>query len=175
MDVCFIMTSIRSRLKEFLYRKDCAITQFVKYLFCGGMSVLVDQITFYTLAWLVFPCLRLSDPIAMVLMRLGATIQEVSEAQLKANYWMIKVVCFILSNAVVYLLNVLFVFHGGRHARHVEIAMFFGFALLQFVYIWFGGVLINRFGWEVTYANLSMLILGIITNYIVRKNIVFKG
>jgi putative flippase GtrA len=30
-------------------------------------------------------------------------------------------------------------------------------------------------GWKPTYANLSMLILGIITNYVVRKKIVFKG
>lgn len=159
----------------FLQRKDCVYTQLLKYIFCGGISVLVDQLVFYLLAWLVFPALRLSDPVARLLQSFGFELQEVSEQQLKANYWNIKVVCFVVSNAVVYLLNVLFVFHGGRHKRAMEVLMFFGFSLLQFVYIWLGSVLINRFGWEVTYANLSMLVLGITTNYVARKKIVFKG
>lgn len=169
------MTSNRSSLSEFLHRKDSLVAQFVKYVFCGGVSVLIDQLIFYSFAWLAFPALRLSDPIAKALVAMGLTVQEVSEETLRANYWIIKVICFFASNAVVYVLNVLFVFHGGRHKRSVEIAMFFCFSLLQFVYIWLGSVLFNRFGWEVTYANLSMLVLGIVTNYVARKKIVFKG
>ncbi|MDF7808348.1 GtrA family protein [Pontiellaceae bacterium B12219] len=149
--------------------------QFVKYVFCGGISVFVDQAVFYLLAWLAFPALRLSDPVARLIVSLGFSVQDVSFEQLKVNYWIIKVFCFIISNSVVYLLNVLFVFRGGRHKRPVEVAMFFGFSLFQFFYIWLGSLLIDRFGWEVTYANLSMLVLGIATNYVARKKIVFKG
>ena len=164
-----------TNLSAFLRRKDCVYSQFVKYVFCGGISVAVDQVVFYMLAVLAFPSLRPSDPFAKLLSMFGFEIPEVSAEQLRINYWIIKAICFLVSNAVVYLLNVLFVFHGGRHKRSVEVAMFFGFSLLQFVYVWLGSILINRFGWEVTYANIAMLVLGIITNYIARKKIVFKG
>ena len=169
------MSDSQSSISAFLHRKNCVYTQFIKYIFCGGISVLVDQVVFYALALMVLPALRLSDPIAKVFATLGMTVQEVSEQQLKTNYWIIKIVCFAVSNAVVYILNVLFVFHDGRHHRVLEILMFFGFSLLQFFYVWLGSVLIYRFEWEVTYANLGMLILGITTNYIARKKIVFKG
>lgn len=169
------MKTTTSKLTTFLHRKDCVYTQFVKYVFCGGISVMVDQMVFYVLAWLVFPCLRLSDPVARAITSVGLTVQEVSARELKINYWIIKPICFVVSNAVVYLLNVLFVFHGGRHKRSVEVAMFFGFSLLQFFYIWLGSVLISRAGWEVTYANIAMLVLGVVTNYVARKKIVFKG
>ncbi len=169
------MSGIRSSLLSFLYRKDCVYTQFVKYVFCGGISVVVDQVVFYALAWLVFPALRVTDPFVKLIGLFEFSVEEVSEQQLKTNYWIIKVICFLASNITVYFLNVLFVFHGGRHHRALEIAMFFAFSLLQFFYIWVGSVLIAQCGWEVTYANLTMLVLGIITNYIARKKIVFKG
>lgn len=169
------MSQLRSSVSDFLQRKDCIITQFVKYVFCGGISVLVDQIVFYALALQVFPAIRPSDPVAKILSTFGVSVVEVSEQVLKTNYWIIKVICFITSNAVVYILNILFVFRGGRHHRALEIAMFFGFSLLQFFYVWLGGLFIYRFGWEVTYANITMLVLGIMTNYIARKKIVFKG
>lgn len=169
------MEDSESNLFKFLRRKDCVYTQLIKYVFCGGISVAVDQLVFYALAWLVLPCLRLSDPFAVLVKSFGFSVREASEEQLRVNYWIIKAVCFLFSNVVVYLLNVLFVFQSGRHKRHVEVAMFFSFSLLQFFYIWLGSVLIMRFGWEVTYANLTMLVLGIITNYFARKKIVFKG
>ncbi len=169
------MNGLPSSLSAFLRRKDSAYAQFVKYVFCGGISVLVDQVVFYLLAWLLFPALRLSDPVAKLIQWAGFTIQEVSEQQLKTNYWIIKVNCFVFSNAVVYILNVLFVFRSGRHRRSVEVLLFFGTSLLQFFFIWMGSVLFKDFGWEVTYANLTMLVLSIITNYVVRKRYVFKG
>ena len=168
------MNSIRSRLDEFLHRKDNILTQLVKYAFCGGVAVAVDQITFYLLAWLVLPALRLTDPVAQLLTKLGLTVQHVSEADLQKNFWMIKIICFILSNTVVYILNIKFVFQSGRHSRAIEVGMFFGFSLLQFVYIWIASLLITQFNWEVTYANLTMLMLGILTTYFIRKKIVFK-
>ena len=140
----------------------------------GIISLIVDQMVFYLLAWLVLPCLRASDPIAKLIVGVGLPFQEATEQEIKINYWIIKVICFVLSMSVAYILNILFVFHGGRHKRSVEITMFFGFSLLQFVFIWFGSVLISQFSWEVTYANYSMLFLGVATNYFARKKIVFK-
>ncbi len=162
-------------LYRFLRRKHCPYQQFAKYVFCGGVSVGIDQLVFYILAWLILPCLRATDPVVRFLEFAGFDVVAATGDELRRNYWIIKVACFLVSNAVVYLLNVLFVFRGGRHARTLEIAMFFGFSLFQFFYIWLGGVLITRFGWEVTYANVSMVTLGVITNYFARKKIVFKG
>jgi putative flippase GtrA len=169
------MATENSSLSRFLLRKDCIYTQFIKYVFCGGVSVLVDQLAFYLFAWLVFPALRLTDPVAQLLLKLGFSVEEIAEGTLRRNYWIVKTICFIVSNAVVYVLNVVFVFHGGRHHRMLEVVMFFAFSLLQFVYIGVGSVLIVRCGWEVTYANLLMLLMGIATNYVARKKIVFKG
>ena len=171
----FFMENSESSLSKFLQRKDCVYTQLVKYVFCGGISVVVDQAVFYLLAWLVFPILPTNDPFAQFIGWFGLSAKAMDLERFVLNYWIIKTVCFIASNAVVYLLNVLFVFQGGRHKRYVEIAMFFGFSLLQFFYIWLGGVLMKSYGWLPTYANLTMLVLGIITNYVARKNIVFKG
>lgn len=137
--------------------------------------MLIDQLLFYLLAWLVFPALRATGPVAQVLGYMGLSVREVSEETLYRNYWIIKVICFIASNAVVYTLNVLFVFRGGRHRRVVEIGMFFAFSLLQFVFIWLGAVLIATFKWEVFYANVTMLLTAMLVNYVVRKKVVFKG
>jgi len=168
------MKTVSSNSFAFLWSKECPYTQAVKYMATGVISLAVDQIVFYLLAWLVIPCLRASDPVARLIVGISLPFQEATEQEIRINYWIIKVICFVLSISVAYILNVLFVFHGGKHKRPVEIVMFFGFSLLQFVFIWLGGILISRFAWEVTYANYSMLFLGVATNYFARKKIVFK-
>ena len=168
------MARFFSGVHAFLQHKDCVYTQAIKYIFCGGISVVVDQAVFYLLAWLVLPILPPDDPFSKFIGLFGFHVRNIDQDRFYLNYWMIKAICFIASNTVVYLLNVLFVFRSGRHKRSVEIAMFFGFSLLQFFYIWLGGVLMTQYAWKPTYANISMLILGIITNYIARKKIVFK-
>jgi len=146
-----------------------------KYVICGGLSVFLDQLTFYLLAWLVFPALRLSDPAARFLVWAGCRVREVSDGELEKNYWIIKGVCFLVSNSFVYILNALFVFKPGRHPKLVEILLFFGSSLFQFLFIWMGGWLITRFSWEVTYANLAMLVSAMAANFIIRKKVVFNG
>jgi len=164
-----------SKVVAFLRGKDSPIAQVVKYIICGGLSVAVDMITFYFLAWLVFPCLRISDPVSRLIQWAGFSIREVGEEELRHNYWIIKVICFVLSNAVVYTLNVLFVFNTGRHKKPIEMLLFFGSSLFQFFFIWLGIVLISQFGWEVTYSNISMLMTSLIINFVIRKTLIFKG
>ena len=163
------------RIATFLRGKDSPVAQVVKYIFCGGLSVVVDQLTFYVLAWLVWPCLRLSDPVARLMVWAGFTVREVGEAELERNYWIIKCICFLLANAVVYTLNVMFVFKAGRYRKPVEILLFFGSSLFQFFFIWLGGILITVFNWEVTYSNICMLLTSLMVNFVVRKKVVFKG
>jgi putative flippase GtrA len=168
------MKTMLHKFSAFLRHKECPYSQFFKYVICGGLSVAVDQVVFYALAWRVLPCLRLTDPAAKLIQWLGFSVQEVTESELQRNFWAIKIVCFMVSNAVVYTLNVLYVFQPGRNRKIIEVLLFFCSSLFQFFFIWLGSVLISRFGWEVTYSNVTMLMVSMIVNFIVRKKVVFK-
>jgi putative flippase GtrA len=169
------MTTPLSNLKSFLRNKEDLHAQFIKYMVCGGISVGVDAAAFYLLAWLVFPCLQQSDPVAQLLRLVGFQIRDVDAETLIRNYWIVKVICFLLSNAVVYVLNVLYVFEGGRHHRVKEVSLFFAVSVSIFLAsTLLGAYLINTCGWNTSYSYLGMLMLGILLNYTLRKFIVFK-
>ncbi|MBT8041812.1 MAG: GtrA family protein [Pontiella sp.] len=168
------MNGTPAKLSDFLKKKDSLAGQIVKYILCGGMAVAVDFLTFYLLAVFAFPCLRETDPIARLLAVFGYDIHIVSAEVLARNFWIIKTFCFLASNTVVYVLNVLFVFKAGRHHRVIEILLFFGSSLFQFFFIWLGGLLITKFNWEVTYSNVTMLLTAMAVNYLVRKKVIFK-
>ena len=157
-----------------MFRKDAVWLQAVKYVGCGGVAVVVDQLLFDGLAWRALPALRASDPVVEVLSGLGWVAAVPDEAVLERNYWLIKVACFVVANTVVYVLNRQFVFESGRHRSGLELVLFFGVSLLQFGWIGVGGVLITRWAWEVTYANLAMMMIGALTNFVLRKFVVFK-
>lgn len=169
------MTHFFSQLKLFLFRKDRFFAQFIKYVFCGGVSVLVDQLSFYLLAWRLLPCLRATDPAVRLMEWAGVAVHVAGEEELARHYWIIKGICFLISNAVVYALNVLFVFRTGRHRKPVEVLLFFGSSLFQFFFIWLGGILITEFYWEVTCSNVTMLVTSMMLNYLIRKKFVFNG
>lgn len=169
------MKELKANLSIFLRRKDRLHWQVIKYVMCGGLSVAVDQIVFYLMALWVLPCLRSTDPVLQLLSSIGLSVKTAEEGEIIRNFWIIKGICFILSNTLVYLLNARYVFHTGRYRKRVEIILFFGSSLFQFFFIWLGGLLITMFKWEVTYSNIVMLIVGITMNYIVRKKIVFNG
>lgn len=164
-----------SKLGGFLHNKDSFVSQVVKYILCGGMAVAVDVATFYLFALSILPALRDTDPVARLLAEVGCSVQSVSAENLIRNFWIIKGICFLVSNAVVYTLNALFVFKPGRYRKSVEVLLFFGSSLFQFFFIWLGGVLITVFNWEVTYSNIAMLITSLAVNFVVRKKVVFKG
>jgi putative flippase GtrA len=164
-----------TNLHDFMSRKDCPYTQFAKYILCGGMSVVVDATLFYLLAWLVFPCLQTGDPMTRLLEGLGFTVRQVSAEIVVRNYWIIKCGCFFASNLTVYILNVLYVFESGKHRRHHEVLLFFSISLFVFLGgTWLGTILIGAAGWHTTYAYLFVLALGVVTNYALRKFLVFK-
>jgi len=167
--------ALLTNIHDFMRRKDCPYTQFAKYVFCGGISVVVDAAVFYLLAWLVFPCLQAGDPATRLLEMLGFAVRQTTPELLVRNYWIIKVFCFFASNITVYLLNVLYVFESGRHRRHHEVLLFFSISLLVFLGgTWIGALLIGQAGWHTTYAYIFVLALGIVTNFGLRKFLVFK-
>ena len=159
----------KSWLKEQLQRKDCIQWQLFKYMCCGGLAVLVDQIVYYSLGLHIIPIFQNTDPIV----GLGISITPVIEMNQTRNIWAVKICCWVLANTTAYVLNRLFVFETGKHKRIVETVLFFIFALPQFIFVALTDVLI-RVGWEVTYANYSMMLLAVIINFLVRKFIIFK-
>jgi len=163
-------------LNTFLRRKECPYyAQFAKYVICGNIAVAVDATAFYLLAWLVFPCLQAGDPAARLLSSLGFAVRQVSEDVLIRNYWIIKIICFFLSNGTVYVLNALYVFEGGRHHRLKEVLLFFGITLVIFLSgTWLGAFLISHCGWQTTYTYVFMLAVGVVANYTCRKFLIFK-
>ena len=108
------MKPIVSSLYSALRRKECPYTQFVKYVASGGVALAVDQVVFYFLAWMVFPSLRASDPVARLIVAAGLPFEEATGRVLQLNYWINKIICFVVSVLVVYVLNVVFVLLADR-------------------------------------------------------------
>lgn len=170
------MTGETSKLTELLNDKGRLRLQFIKYLFCGGITFVVDVLAFYIMAWLVLPSLRMDDPFGAVIGWFGWSIKTVSEEVLLRNFVVNKVVAFLASNTMAYLTNALFVFTGGRHQRLKEVGLFYLLSTVSFaVFTWLSRVLIGRFGWEVSSSYFFVFALAMVANFTMRKRFVFKG
>ena len=165
------MRLLIKKFKSILLRKDSLQWQIYKYIFFGGFAVLVDQIVYYGLGLNIIPIFNESDPIVEYL---GIGLTPVSEAVQSANLWIVKTVCWLLANTTAYILNRIFVFSYGKHNNFIETLLFYIFALPQFIFIGLTDLLI-QYGWEVTYANYTMVFLAAFINFVVRKFIIFKG
>ncbi len=172
----YAMTTITTKLTEMLTDKGRLHLQFIKYLFCGGITFVVDVAVFYAMAWLVLPSLRMDDPFGTVIGWFGWGINSVSEQMLLRNFVVNKVVAFLASNTVAYITNSLFVFAGGRHQRFKEVGLFYLLSTVSFaVFTWMSRVLIGRFGWDVSLSYFFVFALAMVTNFTMRKRLVFKG
>lgn len=164
------MEKNQSWCKQQLLRKDSLKGQILKYFLCGGLVVLTERVIFYTLGLSMIPIFKPSDPIVEYF---GITITAVSEIVQSRNIWIVKTICWVSANLIAYLLNRWFVFEPGRHKKNKEVVLFFIFALPQFIFIGLTDFLV-RLGWEVTYADYSMMFLAAIINFLVRKFLIFK-
>jgi len=162
---------------KFVYRllknKDHHGLQFIKYGICGGIATLVDMVGFFLLAWLLFPALTHEDLFVKIF---HLSPEPVSEAMRSRNFVIDNVICFIFSNLTAYILNLLFVFKGGRHRRHVEIALFYAVSIVSLVLATFAGwVLISVFGLSTTWSYVVKVIAALLINYAGRKFFIFHG
>jgi putative flippase GtrA len=170
------MSAVTAKLTEMLNDKGRLRLQFMKYLFCGGITFVVDVAVFYAMAWLVLPSLRVSDPFGTVIGWFGWSITGVSEQVLLRNFVINKVAAFLTSNTVAYITNSLFVFTGGRHQRFKEVGLFYLLSTFSFVvFTWLSRVLIGRFGWDVSFSYFFVFALAMVANFTMRKRLVFKG
>lgn len=167
---------MKKHIQAFLYEKDNRLVQFIKYGLCGGTATVVDMAVFFLFAWLIFPALTESDPVAGLLARFGLSIQAVSEPVRLRNYWISKVVCFMFSNFTAYILNVLFVFKAGKHKRHHEMMLFYAVSTISFIFgTAAGDLLIRFFSFDTTYSYIAAMISALLINYAGRKFFIFHG
>lgn len=160
-------------LKKILENKDHRGIQFAKYVACGGLAFLTDLSVFYALAVFVVPTLTPDD----VFVRLtGLHVDPISEGLRLRNFWIGKTSSFCCANIVAYVLNVLFVFKGGKHKVHHEIALFFVVSFVAFLLgTWSGDALIRFFGIQTTASTLTAVVFATLINYAGRKYFIFRG
>lgn len=162
-----------TKLKNILLEKNHRGIQFFKYACCGGIAFGVDIVVFYLVAVFVFPALTENDFFVELF---GLTVTPVSETVRLHNFWIGKGLSFIASNITAYILNVLFVFKGGKHKVHKEVALFFGVSFVAFLLsTWSGDALIRFFGVQTTICNFTAIFSAILINYCGRKFFVFHG
>ena len=160
-------------LKRLLKEKDNPVVQFVKYSLCGGLAFCADLLVFYLVAVFVFPSLTENDVVGQLL---GLEVEPISEQLRLRNFWIGKSLSFVAANIVAYTLNVLFVFKGGKHKVHHEIALFFAVSFVAFLLgTGAGGLLIRYLGVQTTYSNLTAIVSATLINYAGRKWFIFKG
>lgn len=165
-----------SAISSFLNNKQNPAVQFIKYGLCGGIALAVDMAVFFLFAWLIFPALSAADPFAKLLSWMALDVHPVSEALRLRNYWIDKVICFLISNAVAYGLNVRFVFRAGKHRRHHELLLFYAVSTLAFFLGTLAGDGLIRFaGLATTYSYVCAAVAALLINYAGRKFFVFHG
>lgn len=170
---------MNTKLKDFFDPNAAGpIAQFVKYAVSGGIATGVNVVTLFLAAWLLFPCLTPDDPFVKLFGALGVTLPTptITDAARSTRTMLCSIPAFLLSNAVCYVLNVLFVFKSGRHSRKVEFLLFL---IASFVAMLSGtllaGALVRWTGIAFTYASAANIVTAILVNYIARKKIVFNG
>jgi putative flippase GtrA len=150
------------------------MTQFVKYVLAGGLATGVGILLFYTFGSTLWPCLSADDLIRRLLALPAAEGITDNLRAWRAVYC--NATSFLLSNAVAYTTNVLFVFRRGRHPWLKEIGLFY---LVSGIAATLGTVLmkllISQAGVTTTLAFGASIVSAVLINYAVRRFFIFKG
>jgi putative flippase GtrA len=188
---------VKKLLKQFVGRDAHPVVQFLKYGIAGVIATVVDIFIFYFLSLVVFPGIAPDDTLITVSDALYQwvsgmfpamgdaawfheflhfDVEPITEAVRKKNYLINKLIVFFISNFVAYLLNMLWVFHPGKHTRRKEIAMFYVVAVTSFVIgtaLSYG--LIHFFHVDTTQARVADVVVAVMINFFCRKFFVFAG
>jgi len=147
--------------------------QFIKYGIIGGFATGLNMAIVFVLGWKVFPCLTHEDWFVKLL---GLAVVPPDEH----IRWLPSAYCstigFVVSNAVCYILNRLFVFKPGRHGVVKECALFFAVSGVSWaIGTLIQSVLIKHYGIQFSIAFLANIFTSLLINYAMRKFVVFKG
>jgi putative flippase GtrA len=162
---------MRKHIHSFLTNKDHPGLQFIKYGLCGGIATGVDIVLFFLFAWFLFPALTQDD---LFVKLLNLSPEPITEALRSRNFVIDSILCFVFSNLTAYILNLLFVFKGGRHQRHVEMALFYAVSIVSLIVATLAGwVLIRVFGLSTTWSYVAKMVAALMINYAGRKIFIF--
>lgn len=155
------------------------LIQFIKYGIAGGFALFTDLL-FFTLANLyLFPIDQGMGPVSPLEGGLGSFFswsRTLLSDPSVVNYIRCNTVGFLTSNVVAYLLNVKWVFRGGRHRKHLEVTLFLLVSFISFlVGTALGAMLVGSLGWNEYLAKAGNVVAAVLINYVCRKFIVFQG
>lgn len=150
------------------------LVQFLKYGFVGGLATIVNAVSVFLFAWLVFRCVTESDPVVRLL---GLTVQPMADEAARARLANEAAVCaFLIANTFCYILNRKFVFVPGKLPVWREFLSFMAVGALALV-VGMGAsyLLIKYAGAETSIGLLANLVASMAFNYVLRKFFIFKG
>ena len=164
---------LKDRWDHYLSHDAPPFVQFVKYGLAGGVATATHILTFFAAGFLLFPCVTADDPLVKLF---GLAAPLVDEALRARNAVFSNLVAFMVSNAVCYIINRMFVFKPGRHPIVIEFLLFLSVsAVSTAVGTTLMGLLIRNFGIQTTYAFGANILSSLAINYLMRKYFVFKG
>jgi putative flippase GtrA len=159
-------------LAQFTGRNHGPLVQFIKYGIAGSIATVVHVALFFLLSWKIVPALTADDPIAGFL---DIPPSQISDSVRALHAAINNAIAFMISNFVVYWINVSWVFESGRHSFWKEIGLFYGVAAVSVVMgIGLQSLLIGRFGISTTYAFGGNILICLMINYLMRKFFIFK-
>ena len=167
------MGAVREFLNQFRSREHTPLVQFIKYGIAGVIATLVHTVIFFFCSWQFLPALGSNDPLALLF---HVDMPEVADAIRARNATWNNLIAFFFSNLTAYLINIKWVFEGGRHHRLVEIGMFYAVSGLSLVTGTFlQWILIHYHSWPTSFAFGINILVSLLINYGLRKFVVFKG
>jgi len=144
--------------------------QFIKYGLAGGVALTVDLMVFGLASHFWFPVG--ASEVELGIMDMLRTWHRDLRV---LNYLRSNLLAFLFSNAVAYVLNLKWVFQGGRHRRAVEISLFLLASLIAFVLGSFiGALLVGVLGWNAVFAKAGNVVGAVLINFGCRKFLVFQ-
>lgn len=153
------------------------LIQFVKYAVVGGIATAVNVVTFFALAFTVFPALAANDQMVILLSRfVELHVAEITDSVRSVNAIYCNIGAFLTSNIVCYALNRKLVFAPGRHCMAVEALLFLMVSGVSF-FVGTAGqtALIAFLGVSTTIALAANIVSALAINYAMRKYVIFKG
>ncbi len=160
-------------LKQFTSKDSHVSVQFIKYGMAGGIAFSVDVLVFFFVSLTIFPALL---PDEFLVQLLNVDVPVIEETIRERNFIINSVIAFMFSNFTAYVINVLWVFHGGRHSRRMELTLFYVVSIASVVAgTVVGWGLIRFVGLSTEFAFASRIVGAIMINFLGRKFIVFKG
>jgi len=138
------------------------LVQFCKYAWCGVLATMVHNAVFGLVGWIGW-------------------LPHFSSQGLpgvdRARYFVLASLAgFLVSNLVAYLLNVHWVFEGGRHGRMKEFLFFTGTSAVGFgVGLALGTAEILHGSGSSWMASLFLVLASTMVNFVARKFVIFRG